>query len=87
MINSLFFWLLTRILWIIFFRLLDKARKENNKEEEQKIIAQIDNFETHIVPIVADIDAGFGNEEATYQLAKKMILAGACCIQMENQVC
>jgi len=68
------------------FRLLDKARKENNKEEEQKIIAQIDNFETHIVPIVADIDAGFGNEEATYQLAKKMILAGACCIQMENQV-
>jgi isocitrate lyase len=26
---------------------------------------QIDNFETHIVPIIADIDAGFGNEEAT----------------------
>jgi hypothetical protein len=23
------------------------------------------------VPIVADIDAGFGNEEATYLLAKK----------------
>merc|ERR1712117_839736 len=68
------------------FRALDKAKEDNNKEEEQKIIAQIDNFETHIVPIVADIDAGFGNEEATYQLAKKMILAGACCIQMENQV-
>jgi len=68
------------------FRLLDKARKENNKQEELNIITKIDNFQTHIVPIVADIDAGFGNEEATYQLAKKMIMAGACCIQMENQV-
>ena len=47
---------------------------------------QIDNFETHIVPIIADIDAGFGNEEATYLLAKKMIQAGACAIQIENQV-
>jgi isocitrate lyase len=50
------------------------------------IQAQIDNFETHVVPIIADIDAGFGNEEATYLLAKKMIEAGACCIQIENQV-
>jgi isocitrate lyase len=32
------------------------------------------------------IDAGFGNEEATYLLAKKMIEAGACAIQIENQV-
>lgn len=47
---------------------------------------QIDNFQTHIVPIIADIDAGFGNEEATYLLAKKMIEAGACAIQIENQV-
>jgi isocitrate lyase len=23
---------------------------------------QIDNFETHIVPIIADIDAGFGKK-------------------------
>ena len=38
------------------------------------------------MPIIADIDAGFGNEEATYLLAKKMIEAGACCIQIENQV-
>ena len=48
--------------------------------------AQIDNFETHIVPIIADIDAGFGNAEATYLMAKQMIEAGACCIQIENQV-
>jgi len=39
-----------------------------------------------VVPIIADIDAGFGNEEATYLLAKKMIEAGACAIQIENQV-
>merc|ERR1712045_680551 len=68
------------------FRLLDQARAEKNSQEELKVLSQIDNFQTHIVPIIADIDAGFGNEEATYQLAKKMILAGACCIQMENQV-
>ncbi len=47
---------------------------------------QIDNFETHVVPIIADIDAGFGNPEATYLLAKKMIEAGACALQIENQV-
>jgi len=68
------------------FRQLDTAVKENDKAGEKRIIDKIDNFETHIVPIIADIDAGFGNEEATYLLAKKMIEAGACCIQMENQV-
>ena len=47
---------------------------------------QIDNFQSHVVPIIADIDAGFGNEEATYLLAKKMIEAGACALQIENQV-
>jgi isocitrate lyase len=52
----------------------------------EDVIDQIENFETHVVPIIADIDAGFGNEEATYLLAKKMIEAGACAIQIENQV-
>lgn len=55
-------------------------------EKGENIQDQIDNFETHVVPIIADIDAGFGNEEATYLLAKKMIEAGACAIQIENQV-
>jgi len=64
------------------FRELDNASKENKSE----IINKIDNFETHIVPIIADIDAGFGNEEATYLMAKQMIEAGACAIQIENQV-
>ncbi|WP_016989733.1 isocitrate lyase [Flavobacterium sp. ACAM 123] len=55
-------------------------------ENGEKVQDQIDTFETHIVPIIADIDAGFGNEEATYLLTKKMIEAGACAIQIENQV-
>jgi isocitrate lyase len=54
--------------------------------DTQEVLNKIDNFETHVVPIIADIDAGFGNEEATYLLAKKMIEAGACAIQIENQV-
>ena len=56
------------------------------KEAGENVQAELDNFETHVVPIIADIDAGFGNEEATYLLSKKMILAGACAIQIENQV-
>lgn len=55
-------------------------------EQGEDVQDQIDNYESHIVPIIADIDAGFGNEEATYLLAKKMIEAGACAIQIENQV-
>lgn len=68
------------------FRALQKAEAAGDAAKVAEIEAQIDNFETHIVPIVADIDAGFGNEEATYLLTKKMIEAGACAIQIENQV-
>ena len=68
------------------FRDLDAAREAKDTAKEAELIGQIDNFETHIVPIIADIDAGFGNAEATYLLARKMIEAGACCIQIENQV-
>src|SRR5213078_91202 len=68
------------------FRNLDKARKEGDKTREKELIEKIDNFQTHVVPVIADIDAGFGNPEATYLLAKKMIEAGACAIQIENQV-
>ncbi len=68
------------------FRELDQARDEGNAVKEQELKNRIDNFETHVVPIIADIDAGFGNEEATYLLARKMIEAGACAIQIENQV-
>ena len=68
------------------FRELDAARASNNDVQERAALNKIDNFQTHVVPIIADIDAGFGNEEATYLLAKKMIEAGACAIQIENQV-
>jgi isocitrate lyase len=68
------------------FRALDKAREAGNEVEVQSITNQIDQFQTHVVPIIADIDAGFGNEEATYLLARRMIEAGACAIQIENQV-
>ena len=68
------------------FRDLDKAREKGDEVEAQRIQHAIDNYETHVVPIIADIDAGFGNAEATYLLAKKMIEAGACALQIENQV-
>ena len=68
------------------YRDLDAARSASDVNAEAAAISAIDNFETHVVPIIADIDAGFGNEEATYLLAKQMIEAGACCIQIENQV-
>jgi isocitrate lyase len=64
------------------FRQLDAAEGA----AKAAIQDRIDNFVTHVVPIIADIDAGFGNAEATYLLAKQMIEAGACCIQLENQV-
>ncbi len=65
------------------FKVLKAAKTE---DERAQAIAAIDNFETHVVPIIADIDAGFGNEHATYLLAKELIKAGACCLQIENQV-
>ena len=68
------------------FRELDAARDAGNQVAEKAALNKIDNFQTHVVPIIADIDAGFGNAQATYLLAKKMIEAGACCIQLENQV-
>ena len=70
----------------MLFRDLDAARAAGDKAKEQQVQDKIDNFETHVVPIIADIDAGFGNAEATYLLAKKMIEAGACALQIENQV-
>ena len=70
----------------LLFRDLDAAREAGNEVEAQRLTQAIDNHETHIVPIIADIDAGFGNAEATYLLARKFIEAGACCIQIENQV-
>jgi isocitrate lyase len=68
------------------FRQIDAARKAGDAGRVAELQAQVENHETHVVPIIADIDAGFGNAEATYLLAKKMIEAGACALQIENQV-
>jgi isocitrate lyase len=70
----------------MLFRDLDAARSAGNAAKEKEVQSLIDNHQTHVVPIIADIDAGFGNAEATYLLAKKMIEAGACALQIENQV-
>jgi isocitrate lyase len=68
------------------FREIDAARKAGDSGKEIDLLNRVENYESHVVPIIADIDAGFGNAEATYLLAKKMIEAGACALQIENQV-
>ena len=68
------------------FRQLDAARNTDNSALVKDIQEQVNTHRTHVVPVIADIDAGFGNAEATYLMAKQMIEAGACCIQIENQV-
>ncbi len=70
----------------LLFRDIDAARAAGNAVEAQRLIHAVDQYESHVVPIIADIDAGFGNAEATYLLARKMIEAGACALQIENQV-
>jgi len=68
------------------FRALDAANEAGDSAKAAEIQDQVDNHVTHVVPIIADIDAGFGNAEATYIMAKQMIEAGACALQIENQV-
>ncbi|MCO5154018.1 MULTISPECIES: isocitrate lyase [unclassified Shinella] len=70
----------------MLFRDLEKAREAGDAVKEKQLQQAVDNYQTHVVPVIADIDAGFGNAEATYLLAKKMIEAGACALQIENQV-
>jgi isocitrate lyase len=70
----------------MMFREIDAAREAGDQLKEKQLLAAVENHQTHVVPIIADIDAGFGNAEATYLLARKMIEAGACALQIENQV-
>ncbi len=70
----------------MMFRELDDAKAKGDAINTHRLLREIDEHQTHVVPIIADIDAGFGNAEATYLLARKMIEAGACAIQIENQV-
>lgn len=66
--------------------LFAELKAADTEAAKDTIIAKIDAHESYVRPIIADIDAGFGNVHATYLLAKEMIKAGACCIQIENQV-
>ena len=68
------------------FRQSDAAQAGGEPERAAALMAQAEAHQTHVVPIIADIDAGFGNAEATYLLARRMIEAGACALQIENQV-
>lgn len=68
------------------FRQIDAARAGGDEATARRLEAEVEKHQTHVVPIIADIDAGFGNAEATYLLAKKMIEAGAGALQIENQV-
>jgi len=43
------------------FRDLDEAHEAGDAVAEQGVKLQIESFQTHVVPIIADIDAGFGN--------------------------
>src|ERR1700710_290025 len=43
------------------FRDIDAARAAGDKKREDALLEQVDNSQTHVVPIIADIDAGFGN--------------------------
>src|SRR5690606_10852844 len=52
------------------FRALKKAQEAGDTAKAAEITSQIVYFQAHVLPIIADIDAGFGNEEATYLLAK-----------------
>jgi len=70
----------------MLFRDIDAARAAGNAIEEKRLLNAVENHQTHVVPVISDIDAGFGNAEATYLLARKMIEAGACALQIENQV-
>src|SRR3546814_6888315 len=49
----------------MIFREIDAARAAGDSAKERELLDKAENYETHVVPIIADIDAGFGNAEAT----------------------
>ena len=67
----------------MMFRDLDAARDAGDQVEAQRLQKAIDDH-GRVVPIIADIDAGFGN--AGRPTAKKMIEAGACAADRERGV-
>src|SRR3546814_12043742 len=66
------------------FRALDAARAEGDELKAKQVQASIDNPETHVVPIIAAIDAGVGNAEAPSHVAKTNIEARSTTPQHET---
>jgi len=68
------------------FREIDAARAAGDKAKEKELLDAVDNYQTHVVPVIADIDAGFdhflGQQIGRLGVAE----AGACALQIENQV-
>jgi len=60
-------------------------RKAGDSAKEQTLLAAVDNYQTHVVPIIADIDAGFAMRK---RLSARQAddRGGACALQIENQV-
>ena len=52
----------------LLFRELDAARAASDLAKEQATLDKIENFQTHVVPIIADIDAGFGNADRSRRM-------------------
>src|SRR3546814_18924926 len=57
----------------MIFREIDAARAAGDSATERELLDKAENYETPVVPTIADIDAGSGNADATYLPAKKMI--------------
>src|SRR3546814_2741743 len=69
----------------MIFREIDAARAAGDSAKERELLDKAENYEPHVAPIIADIDAGFRNAEATSLLPKEIIEAGACALQIDNQ--
>ena len=52
------------------FKELEAAKAAKNQAKIDEVTAKIDNYETHVVPMICDIDAGYGNEEVIIFFSK-----------------
>jgi len=61
-----------------------KQSQLNNKSTSKDMIKTLESID-YQSPIIADIEAGFGQEIHTFQLAFECIKAGAACLHLEDQ--
>ena len=53
------------------YKELEAAKASKNQAKIDEVVAKIDNYETHVVPMICDIDAGYGNEEVKFSFSEK----------------